>query len=407
MDRPRHEKLIAKVRKAGAAVRLITDGDVAGVIATTDPRHRHRHLYRQGRRAGRRAGGGGACAASAARCRRGWFQQRRQKRERARAAGIKDLNRKYTMNDMASGDVMLCRHRRHRRLDARGRALQHGRRSSPESVVMRSATGTVRWIRTAHHDASKFEPVRRLRSSRESAKLRRSSLRCRCFGVTAALDDPAVLARLAAAFLGVEARARLALGRAARPGRRTSPRPSRRPGLPGCSAACLPRAASDVRCARRFLNPTIRDTPARPFDAGRRWTRRWRGWRARSRQASTIAVFGDYDVDGSVSTALMEDFLRAPWARAARSIFPTACTEGYGPSPPAMRRSWRKAPRWSSRWIAAPPAAKPLAARRSGRRWMWWCWTTIGGEDAARRACASSIPTSRTTFGPAISAPRA
>ena len=61
LDRPRHADLIAGVRKTGASVQLITDGDVAGVIHTADPEeHRHRHLSRHRRRAGRRAGGGGA-----------------------------------------------------------------------------------------------------------------------------------------------------------------------------------------------------------------------------------------------------------------------------------------------------------------------------------------------------------
>ena len=61
LDRPRHAEMIAGVRKTGAAVRLITDGDVAGVIHTTDARQdRHRHLYRHRRRARGRAGGGGA-----------------------------------------------------------------------------------------------------------------------------------------------------------------------------------------------------------------------------------------------------------------------------------------------------------------------------------------------------------
>jgi hypothetical protein len=61
LDRPRHAELIAAVRKTGAAIRLITDGDVAGVIHTAEPdEDRHRHLSRHRRRAGRRAGGGGA-----------------------------------------------------------------------------------------------------------------------------------------------------------------------------------------------------------------------------------------------------------------------------------------------------------------------------------------------------------
>ncbi len=60
LDRPRHEKIISGVRSTGAAVQLITDGDVAGVIATSDPRDRHRHLYGPGRRARGRARRGGA-----------------------------------------------------------------------------------------------------------------------------------------------------------------------------------------------------------------------------------------------------------------------------------------------------------------------------------------------------------
>ena len=59
LDRPRHEKIIASIRKAGASVQLITDGDVAGVIATTEPDiNEYRHLYWPGWRAGRRSGGG-------------------------------------------------------------------------------------------------------------------------------------------------------------------------------------------------------------------------------------------------------------------------------------------------------------------------------------------------------------
>ena len=117
MDRPRHEKLIAKVRKAGAAVRLITDGDVAGVIATTDPATGI-DIY---------IGIGGApegvLAAAALRCVGGQMQARlvfRNDDERARAAkwGIKDLNRKYCLHGPGVGRCGVLRHRRHRRLDA-------------------------------------------------------------------------------------------------------------------------------------------------------------------------------------------------------------------------------------------------------------------------------------------------
>ena len=59
LDRPRHADKIAAIRKLGAAVSLISDGDVAGVIHVRRSEDRHRHLSRQRRRAGGRAGGGG------------------------------------------------------------------------------------------------------------------------------------------------------------------------------------------------------------------------------------------------------------------------------------------------------------------------------------------------------------
>ena len=69
MDRPRHADLIAAVRKTGASVALITDGDVAGVIHTTDPgQHRHRHLYRASAERPRACWRPRRCAASAGRC---------------------------------------------------------------------------------------------------------------------------------------------------------------------------------------------------------------------------------------------------------------------------------------------------------------------------------------------------
>jgi fructose-1,6-bisphosphatase II / sedoheptulose-1,7-bisphosphatase len=148
MDRPRHEELIAKVRAAGASIKLITDGDVAGVIACTDP-STGTDIY---------MGVGGApegvLAAAALRCVGGQMQSRlvfRNDSERDRAAkwGIKDLKRKYALTDMASGDCVFA---------ATGvtdgsmlRGVHHdGNYITTESVVMRSATGTVRWIKARH-----------------------------------------------------------------------------------------------------------------------------------------------------------------------------------------------------------------------------------------------------------------
>jgi fructose-1,6-bisphosphatase II / sedoheptulose-1,7-bisphosphatase len=148
MDRPRHEKLIAAVRDVGAAVRLITDGDVAGVIATSDPATGI-DIY---------IGTGGApegvLAAAALRCVGGQIQTRlvfRNDDERARAAkwGIKDLKRKYSLMDMASGDVVFAATG-----VTDGSMLEgvhmSGNFITTESVVMRSATRTVRWIKARH-----------------------------------------------------------------------------------------------------------------------------------------------------------------------------------------------------------------------------------------------------------------
>jgi fructose-1,6-bisphosphatase II / sedoheptulose-1,7-bisphosphatase len=156
LDRPRHGKLIEEVRAAGAAVRLIGDGDIAGVIHTAEPQDTGIDIY---------MGIGGApegvLAAAALACIGGQMQGRLvspngQQRERARAAGISDLNRKYTMHDMASGDVSFAA------TGVTDGSLLEGVRFTPggiftHTVVMRAATRTVRWIRTEHQDTSKFD----------------------------------------------------------------------------------------------------------------------------------------------------------------------------------------------------------------------------------------------------------
>jgi fructose-1,6-bisphosphatase II / sedoheptulose-1,7-bisphosphatase len=148
MDRPRHETLIANIRKAGAKVKLITDGDVAGVIETTDPAT-NVDIY---------IGIGGApegvLAAAALRCVGGQMQGRlvfRNDDERARAAkwGITDLTRKYGLMDMISGDVVFSATGVTDGSMLRG-VHREGDFITTESVVMRSATNTVRWIRARH-----------------------------------------------------------------------------------------------------------------------------------------------------------------------------------------------------------------------------------------------------------------
>jgi fructose-1,6-bisphosphatase II / sedoheptulose-1,7-bisphosphatase len=148
MDRPRHEALIAKIRKAGAKVKLITDGDVAGVIETTDP------LTGVDLYLGQGGAPEGVLAAAALRCVGGQMQGRlvfRNDDERKRAAkwGIKDLNRKYNLHDLISGDVVFSATGVTDGSMLRG-VHRQGNFITTESVVMRSATGTVRWIKARH-----------------------------------------------------------------------------------------------------------------------------------------------------------------------------------------------------------------------------------------------------------------
>jgi fructose-1,6-bisphosphatase II / sedoheptulose-1,7-bisphosphatase len=148
LDRPRHEKLIAELRSLGCGIQLIPDGDVAGVIAVTDP-DTVIDIY---------MGSGGApegvLAAAALRCVGGQFQGRllfRNDDERARAArwGVEDLHRIYHLGDLAKGDVIFAA------TGVTDGSLLEGvkRRKNcitTESVVMRASTGTVRWVKGEH-----------------------------------------------------------------------------------------------------------------------------------------------------------------------------------------------------------------------------------------------------------------
>jgi fructose-1,6-bisphosphatase II / sedoheptulose-1,7-bisphosphatase len=153
LDRPRHAELIKKVREAGARIMLISDGDVSGVIATALPESGV-DMY---------MGSGGApegvLAAAALRCIGGQFQGRllfRNDDERGRAhrLGIKDLNRKYSLLELATGDVMFAATG-----VTDGSLLRGVRRfaggASTHSIIMRSKTGTVRKIEATHNLARK------------------------------------------------------------------------------------------------------------------------------------------------------------------------------------------------------------------------------------------------------------
>jgi fructose-1,6-bisphosphatase II / sedoheptulose-1,7-bisphosphatase len=148
LDRPRHAEIIAKVREAGAAVALISDGDIAGVIHTSDPETGIDIYMGQG------GAPEGVLAAAALRCVGGQIQGRlvfRNDDERSRAAriGIKDFNRKYGTLDLASGDVMFAATGVTDGTMLRG-IHRAGKFMTSETIVMRSKTGTVRWIRARH-----------------------------------------------------------------------------------------------------------------------------------------------------------------------------------------------------------------------------------------------------------------
>ena len=155
LDRPRHADLIAGLRKVGAAVRLITDGDTAGVIYATDPAGTGIDIY---------LGIGGApegvLAAAALRCVGGQMQGRlvldtEEKRDRAAKMGVKDPRKKYAAEDMVKGDCLFAATGVTDSPMLRGVKFHRGVIET-ETVVMRSATGTVRWIRAEHRDLGKF-----------------------------------------------------------------------------------------------------------------------------------------------------------------------------------------------------------------------------------------------------------
>ena len=149
LDRPRHEELIGSVRDAGARIFLISDGDIFGVMATSDP-DSGIDMY---------LGSGGApegvLAAAALQSIGGQIQGQLLFRNddeigRARKLGIEDLDRIYNRDDLASGDVIFAA------TGVTDGAMVKGVRKFPggcetHSIVMRSVTGTVREVITRHN----------------------------------------------------------------------------------------------------------------------------------------------------------------------------------------------------------------------------------------------------------------
>ena len=142
LDRPRHAELIASVRKAGAGVQLIPDGDIAGVIWTTDAAETGIDVY---------FGIGGQMQGRL-------HPLKKEEETRAATMGIADIRRKFTMEEMASGDVIFSA------TGVTDGSLLDGVHfrnnfAETETVVLRSKTGTVRRIKTSFRMIGTKAPV--------------------------------------------------------------------------------------------------------------------------------------------------------------------------------------------------------------------------------------------------------
>ncbi len=156
LDRPRHEALIAELRGIGCGIMLIPDGDVAGVIATTDP-DTGIDMY---------IGSGGApegvLAAAALRCVGGQMQGRLvfrndDEKGRARRWGITDLDRIYHLEDLAHGDVIFAATGVTDGSLLAGVKRRRDGTITTESIVMRASSGTIRRV----HGTRRGEPETR------------------------------------------------------------------------------------------------------------------------------------------------------------------------------------------------------------------------------------------------------
>jgi fructose-1,6-bisphosphatase II / sedoheptulose-1,7-bisphosphatase len=156
LDRPRHAEIISAIRGTGAAVRLITDGDVAGVIHTASPDETGVDIY---------MGTGGApegvLAAAALRCIGGQMQCRlvldsAEKRERAEKMGVSDPRMVYGIEDMVKGDCLFAATGVTTGSLLTGVKFRKDNVIETETVVMRSVTGTVRYIKAEHRELAKF-----------------------------------------------------------------------------------------------------------------------------------------------------------------------------------------------------------------------------------------------------------
>ena len=153
LDRPRHDSLIESLRSVGAKVRLIQDGDIAGVIHTTE-KATGIDMY---------MGIGGApegvLAAAALRCIGGQMQTKlvledQEKKDRAARLGITDVDKIYNLDDMVTGDALFAATGVTNGSILSGIEINSG--IWTHTIVMRSSSKTIRWITAHHQNIDKF-----------------------------------------------------------------------------------------------------------------------------------------------------------------------------------------------------------------------------------------------------------
>lgn len=149
LSRPRHEELIRKVRATGARIQLIGDGDVSAAVAAAIPETGIDLLLGTG------GAPEGVISAAAMKCMNGDFQGRLkfrndEERKRATKMGLADLDKRFTMDELAKGDVMFCATGVTTGPLLQGVRFAPGKRAYTHSIVMRSATGTIRRVEAEH-----------------------------------------------------------------------------------------------------------------------------------------------------------------------------------------------------------------------------------------------------------------
>jgi len=160
LDRERHEHIIEELRRIGARIKLISDGDVSPAVATSIP----------GSGVDMVIGIGGApegvLAAAAQRCTGGEFQGRlwpenEEQVQRARKLGVKDLKKILTLNDLVSGDDVIFAASGVTDGDFLKGVRYYGNYATTHTVVMRGVSGTIRFLESRHRVDKKTQYTRR------------------------------------------------------------------------------------------------------------------------------------------------------------------------------------------------------------------------------------------------------